>query len=94
MQAEEPLDVVFADPGPLDGFGFEWVRQMRMGTWDRPVSVVLCFAADRATMDRALAIGAGHFAFKPYFQPAIAAKPPQLAQGRAHLAFTAVEARG
>lgn len=93
MEADEPFDAVIADPGLADGPGFEWLRQMRTGTWDRPISVVLCFAPDAEMMHRALAIGARHFIFKPYFPPAIAAKLAQLAQARAYFNFAPVEAR-
>jgi DNA-binding response OmpR family regulator len=94
MEAEEPFDAVLADPGPVDGPGFEWLRQMRTGSWARPVSVVLCFVRNPATMDRALAIGAGHFVFKPYLQPAIAAKLAQLARARAYFNFASVGVHG
>jgi hypothetical protein len=41
-------------------------------------------------MDRALAIGARHFIFKPYSVPTIAAKLQQIARARAYFNFEPV----
>jgi DNA-binding response OmpR family regulator len=85
MEAEPPFEAVLAEPEALDGEGLEWLRQLRIVSWGRPVSVVLCFAPKAATMDRALESGARHFIFKPYASAAIAAKLRQIAQVRSDL---------
>jgi len=82
MEAEPPFDVVFADPGAVDGAGFEWLRQIRLGSWHRPVSVVLCLEPGPAPMARAVETGARHFVFKPCVPHAIATKLRQIARVR------------
>jgi DNA-binding response OmpR family regulator len=94
IEAERPFDAVFADPGPANGLGFEWLRRIRTAAWSRPVSVVLCLESDPETTMRAVEIGARHFVFKPCAPQAIAAKLRQLGQARSNFQFEPAGPRG